>query len=178
MMRIDRQKVLLAVTLILLIFTTPCYCGDDEFSRRSLKGLRELMVMVEKLQSDLAGLGMTRNQIEDDVKSKLSSAGIKIIPTLQQLAKTPGSPILYVNVNSYHRPEIGVVAFSVNVELKQDVSLKRSQNIDVDATTWSVVFTGLTGDKRVGAIRDYVKTLVDIFLRAHSLVNLKQGENR
>lgn len=91
-MAIKREKILLVVTLMSLILVTPGYCGDDEFSRLSLKGLRELMVVVEKLQPDLERLGMTRNQIEDDVKTNLTRAGIKIISTAQELAKTPGRP--------------------------------------------------------------------------------------
>ncbi|MEI9478597.1 MAG: hypothetical protein WCO26_18790 [Deltaproteobacteria bacterium] len=131
MMTNKRERVFLALALIPLILTTPGYCGDGEASRQSLKGLKELMVAVEKLQPDLEKLGMTRSQIEGDVKSKLTSAGIRIISNVQELAKTPGRPLLYVIVNSYHRPDIGIVAFSINVELSQSVSLKRSQNLDM-----------------------------------------------
>jgi hypothetical protein len=67
------------------------------FSRRTLKGIKAVAVIVEKLREE-APKGLTEQQLQNDVELRLRNAGIAIIPSNQ--ANQGAAPYLYVRVNS------------------------------------------------------------------------------
>jgi hypothetical protein len=154
--------------MVLLLAGSAATAGDDEFSRRSLKGLAGVYVMVEPLGSEVEQGGLTKTSIQTDAELKLRQAGITVL-TQAESHKTPGSPALYIHVNGFGGP---LYAFSMIAELYQDVRLDRDPSTWIPgATTWSIDSVGIARRDNFRIIRDEIKDMVDQFINAYLSVN-------
>ena len=159
------------LAMFLLLAASAATAGDDEFSRPSLKGLKGVYVLVEPLEAEVERDGLNQTSIQTDVELRLRQAGIKVLTEAERLA-APGTPFLYVLVNAKSGSPY---AFSINVELCQDVRLDRDPSMQISgATTWSVTAVGTVGRNNLRDIRDMVKDYVDRFINAYLSVNPKK----
>lgn len=159
------------LAVVLLLAASAATAGDDEFSRRSLKGLAGVYVMVEPLGAEAERNGLNKTSVQTDAELKLRQAGITVL-TQAESHKTPGSPALYINVNIFGGP---LYAFSIGMELYQDVRLDRDPSTWIPgATTWSVTAVGIVSRENFRNIRDYIKDRVDEFINAYLSVNPKK----
>lgn len=153
------------------------YAIDSDLTRRTLKGIRGVHVIVEDLQPHLKEYGqkyfLNREQIEKDVESRLISSGIEVLKRDRWL-KTLGRPLLYININSHN--DIFRVAYDVKVELRQIVSMEANPEIKTLASTWSINMTGIAGVDKLDIIRDALDSLIDSFIKAYSVVNSKDNK--
>jgi hypothetical protein len=166
------KRALVVITAAFLFCSTLMAQGDNELSRKSLKGLTGVWVGIEPLDPDAEKDGLSEDQIQTDVELRLRMAGIKVLTQEQRLA-TPGMPLLYIRLNTfiYERS----YPFSINISLIQSVSLKRDPQISIDqATTWNVGDVGCVGPANVKQIRDVIKDHVDKFINAWLSVNPKK----
>ncbi|MBW1910496.1 MAG: hypothetical protein JRJ11_13310, partial [Deltaproteobacteria bacterium] len=95
----DKRKIwfISIITFLFLVeLGSQSFAGDSARSRATLSGLRGVHVKVERLRSEIVKDGLTRQQIEEDVKQKLNSAGIKILSDTEGLRQF-ANPYLYVN---------------------------------------------------------------------------------
>ena len=162
------------LAVVLLLAASAATAGDDEFSRQSLKGLKGVGVLLEDLHADVEQDGLNKTSIQTDVELKLRQAGITVLTQAERRA-APGGPFLYITVNTQQRPTAaGLYAYSISVELSQNVQLERDPTIQiVGATTWSVGEVGTVGRDRLRGVRDGIKDLVDMFINAYLSVNPK-----
>jgi hypothetical protein len=145
----------------------------QELRRRSLRGLQGVEVVVEVMKPMAARYGLTDTQVQTDVELRLRQAGIRVL-TPDESDPTPGSPSLYVNIHTVFGdgPAVGLVGYSIDVELKQAVQLERDPAIWLpSAVTWSENQRGLVGRTQLHALREALSDLVDRFINAYYTAN-------
>ena len=141
--RMDKRKIwfVLIITFLFLVkLGSQSFAGDSARSRATLSGLRGVHVKVERLRSEIVKDGLTQQQIEEDVKQKLNSAGIKILSDTEGLRQF-ANPYLYVNP-SISKTKTGLYLCFITIEFVQDVRLVRNRRILKPAPTWSVGVEG------------------------------------
>lgn len=156
------------LTFFILITGLPAFGVDAELTRQTIKGLEGVNVIVEDIQPNVQKYaqraGIAKEQIQKDVETKLKSNGIKVL-TKDEWLKTPGRPVLYVNINT-HETEKYWYAYNVWLELKQVVSLEANPSIKTLASTWSINITGVANIGTLGVIKNAVDGLVSRFISA------------
>ena len=145
---------------------------EDFGKHSSLYGLPGVYVLVEGLNVDMEKDGLTKDQLRKDVESQLRNAGIMIL-TREEKFKTAGNPQLYVNINLLKSSSPFAYAYSVEVNLEQEVALVRKPNMRTVATTWSQGSVGIVGISNLKAIRETVRSRVDHFIHDYFVANSK-----
>lgn len=165
------MKFLLSLVLAFLITgeTVVARADDSYLSRQTLKGLKEISVLVEDIVPEVERAGLTRALIQTDVELKLRLAGIPVLVGLAGL----GAPHLYVQVSVLPSPEIDYWPFYSFVALVQSAALDRDRSILYSLISWDVGSIGGVGKDKVAQIRDNVKDQVDTFINAYLSVNPK-----
>jgi len=162
--------ILFAFRLSPFTFFAPssCWAADADITRQTIKGMKAFHVIVEEVQPNVQRYaqkaGITKEQIQKNVENKLKANGIKVL-TNDEWLKTPGKPVLYINVNT-HETEKYWYAYDVKVEVKQSVFLEANFAIKTLASTWSINVTGMANIGTLGNIKSAVDGLVDRFITA------------
>jgi hypothetical protein len=169
-----RISFLLALSAFLTSVNTLAFAADEELSRATLRGLKGVYVAVEDLDPEIERDGLTRSQIQTDVKLKLRQAGIKVLSE-EEWKREKGSPYLYVNAHIM-KVMNGVYIFNITTEFIQEVHLVRNSDIKAPAAIWSAEILGISD--HVTEIRDPAKDRVDKFIDAYLSVNPKQAQER
>ena len=155
-------RILVAMMLIALV-SPSVLADDDKLSRATLKGIITVSVLVEDLPSGASKLGLTVETIYRDVELKLRSAGLRVIthaPT--------GTPYVYVQINMTDYS----AATHIQVDLAQDMLIKRTLEDAVGVPTWSK--GGVMSKPTAQGVRNMVRDLVESFLNAWNSVNPKK----
>ncbi|MCX5811782.1 MAG: hypothetical protein NT178_04465 [Proteobacteria bacterium] len=167
--------VLISIFFTLTLFLS-AYAIDTEITRKTMNGLQGVCVTVENIQPNIQKYaqkaGVTREQMQKDIETKLKSAGIKALNREEWLT-APGKPMLYVNVNT-HEYEKYWYAYDIKVELQQVVSLEMNPSIKTMADTWSTNMTGIANIGTLNLIRNNVGVLSERFINAYKSVNGKK----
>src|SRR5207249_6328300 len=146
--------------------------GDNESTRKTLAGLTGLYVSVEHIPDEMQRDGLDTTQIQTDVELKLRQAGITVL-TRQEWLSTAAAPFLYVNVQAIKNSNL--YAFSVDVQLRQRVTLVHDPAVLILATTWSATgVIGTVGSKKLSSLRETVRDLTDQFINAYLAANPKR----
>ena len=146
-------------------WTSWAFAADDSVSRSSLKGLKTIGLVVEKMPLEVEKEGLTREQLRKDVELRLKDSGVTV-------AKEAGG-FLYVRVETSKSPDAPVHSYSVGLEFTQPVLLVRDTQILVLGTTWSLSSTGTVVQDKLSLARVDVANLVDRFVSAYRSVNAK-----
>jgi hypothetical protein len=167
-----KKKVVLIIILTLLMcLDSVVFAQDDEDTRCTLRGLKEIFLYVEPLDPEVEKMGLTRDQIQADTGLRLKLAGIHV-QAGEEFIKVKGHPYLYVNLNiSILKTQITRYLFYIRVELNQEVALVRTPDTKTSAATWSTGGWGI--DFSLDNIRQTVKTQVDKFISAFLAENPK-----
>lgn len=140
-----------------------------EYTRETLRGLRGVVVVVESVKDDAQTDGLKINELQTDVEMKLAQCGIRVLPH-EEWRATAGRPWLYISVNTMKY--LAAYFFSVDVQLKQDVSLPRYPSIITSSATWEIGSIGFVGIAEFPAkIRESVKSHVESFISDYVTVN-------
>jgi hypothetical protein len=140
---------------------------DSERTRKSLRGIGAISVLVEELPDNAKVLGLSKDTMQNDVEFKHRSAGMRVVTNKEDL-QLPGMPTLYVNINLTD----GVKAANIEIELGQNVWLERNGQLATTTTTWSTGY--LFANPTAQGIRNALKDRVDMFLNAWLSVNPKK----
>jgi len=164
-------RIVLAVALAAPALS---FASDDEYSGKSLRGLRGVYVLVEDLRPEVEQAGLTKAMIQTDAELKLRLAGIRVL-TQDENLKEPGMPYLYLRATVFQSSPKSW-RFSVTVELTQYVQLTRNPAIVVGAHTWSSErLNGIAPSADMPQmVRSDSKDLVDQFINAYLAVNPKK----
>jgi hypothetical protein len=103
--------------------------------RDTLRGLREVSVLVEFLPDDVEREGLSREHLTHEIEVRLRQAGLRVL-TISEIANSPGSPYLYVAIYPVTGPSVNVNAYAIGLTLKQLVQLSRNPTTELFATTW------------------------------------------
>ncbi|MGH7183812.1 MAG: hypothetical protein ACREJN_17800, partial [Nitrospiraceae bacterium] len=90
-----RLRVLILLSLTLCWPTVGFTFTSDK--RDTLRGLREISVLVEYLPDDVEREGLSRTQLQHDIEMRLRQAGLRVL-TISEIANSPGAPYLYVAI--------------------------------------------------------------------------------
>jgi hypothetical protein len=159
---------------LLLCSIAPATASDSEIDRASLKGLKGVFVLVEDLNPLEEQAGLKTADVQTDVEEKLKAAGIPLLSKTQDI-DTPGMPTLYISVSVASSTTTDLWPFSIDVNLEQQATLKRSPDTFVPtAITWHVGSIGAVDKSNIRSIRDRVNEQVAKFVNAYLKVNLTQ----
>jgi hypothetical protein len=166
-----RLRVLILLGLTLYWPTVGFAFTADK--RDTLRGLREVSVLVEYLPDDVEREGLSREHLQRDIEVRLRQAGLRVL-TLSDIANSPGAPYLYVVVYPITGPSVNLNAYGSGLTLKQLVQLSRNPTTEFFATTWEgpVLPSSLTAP-RVLDIRRSISDAVERFIIDYLAVNQK-----
>jgi hypothetical protein len=191
-MRATRPWLALVVTLVSLgTWHSATQAGDTIKTRATLRGIESVYVQVApfdpELQKELRSGGLTHEGVRQAVERKLEQGGIKVLRE-EELQKSQYHGLLDVNLQvlspetqrkykyTVEGAQISKDApveryfYSVDIELRQAVSLVRDPGINEVAPTWS---TGSVGLRRLTRIEGDIKDQIDKFISAYVIVNPK-----
>jgi Cdc6-like AAA superfamily ATPase len=164
-----------SITGIFLSFFLPSstLSIDGPSNRATLRGLKGVGALVEKLPPEVEQEGLKRDQLQMEVESKLRTAGIKVL-TKEEAFNTPGEPFLYININvNIVKTESDIYPYSIDLLLIQKVSLLRDPKLTSYAITWSTGGVGSIGKQIVSQLAESVEKMVDVFIKAYLAENPK-----
>ena len=162
--------------LILLIMTLCWPTVGFTFTadkRDTLRGLREISVLVEYLPDDVERAGLNRAYLQHDIEMRLRQAGLRVL-TISEIANSPGAPYLYVAVYPITGPSVNFNAYAISLTLKQLVQLSWNPTIELFATTWEGL--GHPSSLRTRSILDIrarISDAVRVFIIDYQAVNPK-----
>lgn len=164
--------------VVLGLMTTNLLAIDSDLTRQTMAGLKGVSVAVENPQPNIQKYaqryGLTREQIQKDVEQRLVKAGVTVL-NQEQWKKTPGRPVLYVNVNT-HLYQKYWYSYTVSVELRQIVTLEANPNVKTLADTWSIDMAAVANIGTLGTIKDNVAMLTDKFIEVWKSVNKREAQ--
>jgi hypothetical protein len=147
--------------------------GFTADKRDTLRGLKEISVLVEYLPDDVEREGLNREHLQRDIEVRLRQASLHVL-TISEVANLPGAPYLYVAVYPIIGPSINVNTYAVALTLKQLVQLSRNPSTELFATTWEgPIHLSSLSDSRVLDIRSRIFDAVGRFIVDYRDVNSK-----
>ena len=159
------------ILLVLALYWPTVGFSFTADKRDTLRGLKEISVLIEYLPDDVEREGLNREQLRRDIEVRLRQTGLHVL-TLSEVANLPGAPYLYVAVYPIIGPSVNVNAYAVALTLKQLVQLSRNPTTELFATTWEgpIHFSSLS-DSRVFDIRSRIFDAVGRFIVDYRDVN-------
>jgi hypothetical protein len=153
-----RIVVLVAAVAALLLCVIPfAYAEDKEITRLTLKGIKEVNVIIEPIEPEIQSLGLTQAQVQADVEAKLRAADIAVMPDIQR-----GRPAVYLYVQVMRPEKINRLFYSISLSLLQNVVLERNPEVKTNTDTWVARILGMSSGTE--AIRADIRSLLDQFL--------------
>ena len=113
----------------------------SHFERESLRGLTEVLVMIDVSPSDPERDGVSEQAIRTAVEAILRSSGIKVLTREESQTGLPAA-ILNVTANAVQSNPASVYGFNVTAVLYQQVRLAHRPEVDTPAITWGKSITG------------------------------------
>lgn len=170
------RRIILIMALVMVFslagMSSSVFARDDEYSRKTLKGLNGVFLQGIFMDKDSESAGIEQKQIQSDVELKLKLAGIKVL-TKEEHSKDKEPTSLAISINTYKYSQ-DVLIYYISIELSQVVYLMRDPNIMAIDETWSVDRFGNTSMKYAETnIRANIKDGIDRFIYAYLSVNPK-----
>jgi hypothetical protein len=156
------------IGVALLFACSTSASANDVFQRQTLKGLTVIRVLVEPMEPEAERDGITTSQLQADVELRLRQSAITV-----EDASTEG--FIYVSVNALKQSGGSGYAYSIDVELQQEITLARIGKHSLGSTWNARPFIGLTPlAEAFQNIRAAVRDSVDEFINAYLSVNPKR----
>jgi len=155
-----------AIAAMVFCFAPFAFAEDKEITRMTLKGIKEVYVVIEAIEPEIEQLGLTQTQVKSDVEAKLRGADIGVVPEFQR-----GLPAVYLYVQVLRPQKINLLFYSVSLSLLQNVILERDQNIKTNTDTWLMRMLGTSSG--IEAIRSDIRSLLDQFIEDFRKANQK-----
>ena len=161
------MMLMFSIIILTLTLFCPIFPINGLSNRATLRGLKGVGVLVEKLPTEVEKEGLDRNELQRAVESKLQSAGIRLL-TKEESIRAPGEPYLYVNINvNVAKTESDIYPYSIDMLFIQKVSLLRDPKLTSYAVTWSTGGVGSIGKPILSQLRESVEAMVDVFIKAY-----------
>jgi hypothetical protein len=171
-MRTRIVTFLVLVTALSVFIPTRGYSSENEINRESIRGMKGVHVVIEKLGQGEYRDGLAADLILKDVELQLRKNGITVL-TEAGMRIYPGNPLLYININTIKINKVKAYIYSLSIELEQSVILERNK-MPMRAVTWNSGVVKHTSANKLNNIRKDIKELVDRFINACLSVNTKE----
>jgi hypothetical protein len=169
------RKILLVVIIIPIVMaclgaTSIAWAFDQKEVLRGLKGVK---VVVINISPDIERLGLTQNQIQNNVETQIRKVGIKVFKTFNP----PAMSALFIDVHAINPYQAkSIVVYSINVLLFENAYLERGVGTvgdlkEVRAADWVSGSVGLIGTSHINDIYKKVELQVDKFISDYLAVN-------
>ena len=163
---------LVLVTALSVFIPAIGYSSENEINRESIRGMKGVHVVFEKLGQGEYRDGLAADLILKDVELRLRKNGITVL-TEAGMRIYPGNPLLYININSIKINNVKAYMYSLSIELEQSVTLERNK-MPMRAVTWNLGVVKYTPANKLNNVRKDIKELVDRFINAYLSVNPKE----
>jgi len=157
-----------AIAVVLLYVIPFVFAEDKEITRLTLRGIKEVNVVIESIEPEIQSLGLTQAQVKADVEAKLREANIAIAPDIER-----GRPAVYLYVQVMRPEKINRLFYSISLSLLQNVVLERDPNVKTNTDTWLVRVLGMSSGTE--AIRADIRSLLDQFIDDFRKANVKKA---
>ena len=165
----DKKKMVVLTTAIAVVFLciVPfAFAEDKEITRLTLRGIKEVYVVIESIEPEIQNLGLTQAQVKADVEAKLREANITVAPDFMR-----GRPAVYLYVQVLRPEKINRLFYSISLSLLQNVILERDPNVKTNTDTWMVRMLGMSSGTE--AIRSDIRSVLDQFIEEYRQANQK-----
>ena len=164
----NKRIVVLATALaVVFLCVIPfAFAEDKEISRLTLRGIKEVNVVIESIEPEVERLGLTQAQVKADVEAKLREANIAVAPDIER-----GRPAVYLYVQVIRPERIERLFYSISLSLLQNVILERDSNVKTNTETWLVRMLGMSSGTE--AIRSDIRSVLDQFIEDYRKANQK-----
>jgi hypothetical protein len=175
-------KCIIIIAVVVLLWGRPCVGKEIVSEKETLRGIKDMSVVIENLNPDIKRHGITVEKIRRDVELKLRMAGINVLSLKKEWSNTKKTvalaPQFYVRVSTFHVPPSYGYALSIEISLKRWFEFEENKISRV--TTWHDGAIGFIGETVVASnIRNFVKDQVDGFLTDYLAVNpIKPGTSQ
>lgn len=160
-----RMGVLATAIAIVFFHVIPvAFAEDKEISRLTLRGIKEVNVVIESIEPEVERLGLTQAQVKADVEAKLREANIAVAPDIER-----GRPAVYLYVQVIRPERIERLFYSISLSLLQNVILERDSNVKTNTETWLVRMLGMSSGTE--AIRSDIRSVLDQFIEDYRKAN-------
>jgi len=157
-----------AIAVVLLYVIPFAFAEDKEITRLTLRGIKEVNVVIESIEPEIQSMGLTQAQVKADVEAKLREANIAIAPDIER-----GRPAVYLYVQVIRPEKINRLFYSISLSLLQNVVLERDPNVKANTDTWLVRVLGMSSGTE--AIRADIRSLLDQFIDDFRKANVKKA---
>jgi len=164
-----KKRIVVLATAIAVVFLSLipfAFAEDKEITLLTLRGIKEVYVVIESIEPEIENLGLTQAQVRADVEAKLREANIAVAPDFQH-----GRPAVYLYVQVMRPEKINRLFYSISLSLLQNVILERDPNVKTNTDTWLVRMLGMSSGTE--AIRSDIRSLLDQFIEDYRKANQK-----
>jgi hypothetical protein len=165
----DKKRIiaLAAAVAVLSLCVIPfVFAEDKEITRLTLRGIKEVNVVIESVEQEIQNLGLSQAQLQADVETKMREANITVVQQIER-----GRPAVYLYVQVIRPEKINRLFYSVSLSLLQNVILERDQEVRTNTDTWVARMLGMSSG--VEAIRSDIRSLLDQFIEDYRKANQK-----
>jgi hypothetical protein len=155
-----------ALAVVFLCVIPFAFAEDKEITRLTLRGIKEVNVVIESIEPEIQSMGLPQAQVTADVEAKLREANIAIAPDIER-----GRPALYLYVQVIRPEKINRLFYSISLSLLQNVVLERDPKVKTNTDTWLVRVLGMSSGTE--AIRADIRSLLDQFIEDYRKANQK-----
>ena len=158
------------ICAILLAEAATSAVASDEAEKKSLQGIHGVLLTID-IDQGLEKYGLTPKQTRIDVEMRLRKAGIKVLD-LVEWSREPGFPRLDLRlVAEKIDPNVGIWVYVIDLDLHQEILLKRNLQLQREVITWRTGSMGKVGNAKLdmipGVIARYVDEFIDDYLAAN-----------
>lgn len=165
----DKKRIVVLATAVAVAFLCVipfAFAEDKEITRLTLRGVKEVNVVIESIEPEIQNMGLTQDQVRADVESKLRLANIAVSSDIER-----GRPAIYLYVQVIRPEKINRLFYSVSLSLLQNVILERDQEVKTNTDTWVARILGMSSGTE--AIRADIRSLLDQFIEDYRKANQK-----
>ena len=165
-----KEIVVLATAMAVVFFCVLpfAFAEDKEITRLTLRGIKEVNLVIESIEPEIQNLGLTQAQVQADVEAKLREANIAVAPDIER-----GRPAVYLYVQVIRPERINRLFYSISLSVLQNVILERDPNVKTNTDTWVARMLGMSSGTQ--AIRADIRSLLDQFIEDFGKANVKKA---
>jgi hypothetical protein len=163
-------RVLLVIFLVMGVMFSMSHAAGMVHNKDALRGLKEVGVFVELVKPPVEVPGLSSNQLQGDIESKLRQAGIRVV-TSASLADLPKLSFVYLNLTI--RKVEAVYAYNTDFLCLSPAQEVRSQ---AGQAVWNQRNSGIV--QEMFQVREKVTALVNLFVKDYKAANSRARMER
>ena len=143
--------------------------GDSKRDRQTLKDLKGIYVVVEKIKKNFEHKSLSESLIKTDIETQLRSSGITVLTDTAHY-KQKGGPLLYV-ILKFLEVTDNHYDFSISVAVSRRIFIELYPEVEVYENNWFIKDKG-TGS--LGKYKPKLREMIARFISAYLSVNSKK----